>query len=232
MLCSEFIIIATISVICILVLGYIFDYNMKKIKHIADDKELDEAAKKYPNNIEMCKYYLKKLNNEKVKIEENTESEASLYIAITDKISIANISNTYTRIQTIAHECLHSIQDRKILMFNFIFSNIYILYFIVICALGLFKMLPYKMMFLSIFLILSLIYYVVRIYLENDAMIKARYLAKDYIEDVKISDKDEIDRLVNGFDKINEVGIKCVNYSFFLNIMIKVFIFSLICIIR
>lgn len=56
----EFIIIATISVICILVLGYIFDYNMKKIKHIADDKELDEAAKKYPNNIEMCKYYLKK----------------------------------------------------------------------------------------------------------------------------------------------------------------------------
>ena len=93
-------------------------------------------------------------------------------------------------------------------------------------------MLPYKMMFLSIFLILSLIYYVVRIYLENDAMIKARYLAKDYMEDVKISDKDEIDRLVNGFDKINGVGIKCVNYSFFLNIMIKVFIFSLICIIR
>ena len=228
----EFIIIAIISVICILILGYIFDYNMKKIKHIADDKELDEVAKKYPNNIQMCKYYLKKLNNEKVKIEENTESEASLYIAITDKISIANISNTYTRIQTIAHECLHSIQNRKILMFNFIFSNIYILYFIVICALGLFKVLPYKMMFLSIFLILRVSYLVVRVYLANDAMIKARYLAKDYMEDVKISDKDEIDRLVNGFDKINEVGIKCVNYSFFLNIMIKVLIFSVICIIR
>ena len=167
-----------------------------------------------------------------MKIEENTESEASLYITVTDKISIANISNTYTRIQTIAHECLHSIQDRKILMFNFIFSNIYILYFIVICALGVFKVLPYKMMFLSIFLILSLIYYVVRIYLENDAMIKARYLAKDYLEDVKISDKTEIDKLVVGFDKINEVGIKCVNYSFFMNIMIKVLVFSLICIIR
>lgn len=228
----EFIIIAIISTICILVLGYIFDYNMKKIKHIANDKELDEVSKKYPNNMEICKYYLKKLNNEKVKIEENTESEASLYIAITDKISIANISNTYTRIQTIAHECLHSIQDRKILMFNFIFSNIYILYFIVICVLGLLKFLPYKMMFLSIFLILSLIYYVVRVYLENDAMIKARYLAKDYMEEVKVSDKGEIERVVNGFDKINNVGIKCVNYSFFLNIMIKVLVFSLICIIR
>ncbi len=228
----EFIIIAIISIICILVLGYIFDYNMKKIKHIADDKELDEEAKKYPNNIEMCKYYLKKLNNENVKIEENTESEASLYIAIADKISIANISNTYTRIQTIAHECLHSIQDRKILMFNFAFSNIYLLYFLIVCILAVFKLLPYKMMFLSIFLILSLIYYVVRIYLENDAMIKARYLAKDYMEEVKVSDKNEIDRLVNGFDKINNVGIKCVNYSFFLNIMIKVLVFSFICIIR
>ncbi len=228
----EFIIIAIISIICILVLGYIFNYNMKKIKHIADDKELDEAAKKYPNNIEMCKYYLKKLNNENVKIEENTESEASLYIAIADKISIANISNTYTRIQTIAHECLHSIQDRKILMFNFAFSNIYLLYFLIVCILAVFKLLPYKMMFLSIFLILSLIYYVVRIYLENDAMIKARYLAKDYMEEVKVSDKNEIDRLVNGFYKINNVGIKCVNYSFFLNIMIKVLVFSSICIIR
>ena len=228
----EFIIIAIISIICILVLGYIFNYNMKKIKHIADDKELDEEAKKYPNNIEMCKYYLKKLNNENVKIEENTESEASLYIAIADKISIANISNTYTRIQTIAHECLHSIQDRKILMFNFVFSNIYLLYFLIVCILAVFKLLPYKMMFLSIFLILSLIYYVVRIYLENDAMIKARYLAKDYMEEVKVSDKNEIDRLVNGFDKINNVGIKCVNYSFFLNIMIKVLVFSFICIIR
>ncbi len=228
----EFIIIAIISIICILVLGYIFNYNMKKIKHIADDKELDEAAKKYPNNIEMCKYYLKKLNNENVKIEENTESEASLYIAIADKISIANISNTYTRIQTIAHECLHSIQDRKILMFNFAFSNIYLLYFLIVCILAVFKLLPYKMMFLSIFLILSLIYYVVRIYLENGAMIKARYLAKDYMEEVKVSDEGEIERLVNGFDKINNVGIKCVNYSFFLNIMIKVLVFSLICIIR
>lgn len=228
----EFIIIAMISIICILVLGYIFDYNKKKIKHIAEDKELDEVAKKYPNNIEMCKYYLKKLNNEKVKIEENTDSEASLYIAITDKISIANISNTYTRIQTIAHECLHSIQDRKILMFNFAFSNIYLLYFLIICILSVFKLLPYKMMFLSIFLILSLIYYVVRIYLENDAMIKARYLAKDYMEEAKISDEGEIERLVNGFDKINNVGIKCVNYSFFLNIMVKVLVFSLICIIR
>ena len=180
----------------------------------------------------MCKEYLKKLKNEKVEIEENKESEASLYIAISDKISIANISNTYTRIQTIAHECLHSVQKRKILLFNFAFSNIYIIYYISICLLAILKILPYKMMFLNIFLVLSLVYYMVRIYLENDAMIKARYLAKEYMEEKKISSEQEILKLVSGFDKINEIGIKCINYNFFLGIMLKLLIFSIICYIR
>ena len=228
----EFIIIAIIAIILSILLGYLFDYNKNKIKHIADDKELDELASKYPSNIEICKKYLKKLKNQNVKIEENTESETSLYIAITNKISIANIANSYTRIQTIAHECLHSIQDRKILNFNFIFSNLYILYFFTICILAIFKMLPNKMLFLSIYLLQGMVYYMVRIYLENDAMIKARYLAKEYMEEEKISTPEEINKIVQGFDKINTLGIKCVNYQFFLNIIIKLFIFSLICIIR
>lgn len=228
----EFIIIIVITIIMSVILGYIFGYNKKIIKHIADDKELDELAKKYPSNTEICKTYLKKLKNETVKIEENENSEASLYIAITNKILIANISNTYTRIQTIAHECLHSIQNRKILLFNFIFSNVYLLYFILICLLAIFEVLPFKMMYLGVFLIFSMIYYMVRSYLENDAMIKARYLAKEYMEEEKISTPEEIDKIVAGFDKINEVGIKCTNYSFFLNIMIKVLIFSVICILR
>lgn len=228
----EFIIIAIIAIILSILLGYLFDYNKNKIKHIADDKEIDKLASKYPSNIEICKKYLKKLENQNVKIEENTESETSLYIAITNKISIANIANSYTRIQTIAHECLHSIQDRKILNFNFIFSNLYILYFFTICILAIFKMLPNKMLFLNIYLLLSMVYYMVRIYLENDAMIKARYLAKEYMEEEKISTPEEINKIVQGFDKINTLGIKCVNYQFFLNIIIKLFIFSLICIIR
>ncbi len=228
----EFIIIVIIAIILSIVLGYLFDYNMNKIKHIADDKELDNLANRYPSNMEICRKYLKKLNNPNVKIEENKESEASLYIAITNKILIANIANTYTRIQTIAHECLHSVQDKKILKFNFIFSNIYILYFLVICILAIFKMLPNRMMFLCIYLLLSIVYYMVRIYLENDAMIKARYLAKDYMEEEKISTTEEINKMVQGFDKINTLGIKCVNYKFFLNIIIKLLIFSLICIFR
>ncbi len=227
----EFVIIGIITLISTILLQYIFDYRKKELKYLGEDRELDNLAKVYPSNIEMCKEYLKKLKNEKVKIEENKDAEASLYIAVTDKIIIANIQKSYTRIQTIAHECLHSVQNRKILLFNFIFSNIYLIYFVAICALLVFRVLPYKTMFLVVFMILSIIYYAVRVYLENDAMIKARYLAKEYMEEKKLSTSNEIEKLVAGFDKINNVGIKCTNYLFFMEIMMKLFILTTLCLV-
>ena len=228
----EFIIIGIISLILLLVLKIIFGYNQKELEKIANNDELDEISKKYPENIEICKAYLKKLNNEKVEIEENVGAENSLYIVATNKIMIANIKKSYTRIQTIAHECLHSVQDKKLLWFNFIFSNIYILYFLVICILAIFRVLPYEMMFLVGYLILSSVFLVVRGYLENDAMIKARYLTKEYMEEQKISSKEEIQKIVNEFDKINSIGIKATNYYFFMQIMMQLFVFCTICLIR
>ena len=228
----EFIIIGIIPLILLVILKYIFGYNQKILKNIGKNDELDEIARKYPSNIDICKTYLKKLNNEKIEIEQNDNAENSLYIVATNKIMIANIQKTYTRIQTIAHECLHSIQDKKLLWFNFIFSNIYMLYFLIICILAIFRVLPNEMIFLVGFLLLSSVYLVVRNYLENDAMIKARFLAKEYMEEQKISSKEEINKLVEGFDSINNVGIKCINYYFFMEVMMKVFVFCTICLIR
>lgn len=226
----DFIIISIILLIIVITLKILFGYNLKKIKELAVNEELDKLGDKYPENIEMCKEYLKMLNNEGVEIEENKDSEASLYIAVTNKISIANVRKTYTRIQTIAHECLHSIQDRKLLMFNFVFSNIYILYFIVICVLEIFNKFSNSMMFLTMLILFGFVQYVVRAYLENDAMIKARYLAEEYMTNKKISNEEEIEKIVKGFDEVNNVGIKCVNYNLFLSVMIKALIFSIICI--
>lgn len=228
----EFTILLTVFLVLALILKFIFNYKIKEIKKLGKNEELDEIAKKYPENIELCKEYLKKLENENVKIEENKESNSSLYIAITNKITIANIKDTYTRIQTIAHECLHSIQDRRLLLFNFYFSNFYIFFYLTICILALVKYLPYKTMFLTILTFLGLVYFMVRMYLENDAMIKARYLAKEYIEEKSISSKEESNKLINGFDEINRVGIKCINYNLFLSIFIRNIIFCIICIFR
>ena len=228
----EYICIIIITCILSITLAIILKINVKKVKKIATNEELDNLVEKYPNNIEICKDILKKLNNETVTIEENKEAENCLYIAITNKILIADTKKSFTRIQTIAHECIHSVQDRRILLFNFIYSNIYLLYFFAILILGIFDKLPNKMMFLAIFILLGLIHFVVRAYLENDAMIKAKYLAKEYMEEAKISTKEEIHKIVEGLENLNNEGIKGVNFSLVLDVLIKTIILSLIFVIQ
>ena len=228
----EFLVVTIVVLIGVIITKFIFNINVKQIKKEVENSKLDELTKKYPDNVEMCKWYLKKLNNENVEIEENENRESSLYIAVTNKILIANIKNTYTRIQTIAHECLHSIQDRKILNFNFVYSNIYLLYFLITSILVSLNVISNKGMFLSILIFLSMIYILIRNYLENDAMIKAKYLAKEYMEDVKISSKEEIDYIISEYDRINVLGIKGTNYCLFFSACTKIIIFSLICFIR
>ena len=205
--------------------------NIKKMKEIATNEKLNKLTEKYPSNIEICKELLEKVDNKNVKIEENVNSEATLYIAISNKILIGNMHNSFTRIQTIAHECLHSIQDRKLLIFNFVFSNIYFLYYIICCILIILKYLPNELLFLNIFLILSFIYYTIRIFLENDAMIKAEYLSKQYLEEKNISNKIEIKEIVKGFKDLNKEIIKSTNVNLFTKIMTKVVIFNLLALI-
>ena len=224
----EFIVLLIIVIVVYLILRFIFDFNVKKIKELGEEKELDKLTQKYPENVEICKWYLKKLKNENVKIEEDKNSNATLYLVMSNKIFIANLKESYTRIQTIAHECLHSIQSKKLLWFNFIFSNIYLVYFGVICILALLKLLPMKMTFLSIFIVFSLVYYAVRTYLENDAMIKARFLAKEYMQEEAVSTQEEIDRIVNKYDELNDIGVRCSNFKFLSVILIKVIILIVI----
>ena len=224
----EFICIIIVTIIISIILAIVLKINVKKVKQIAQNTMLDELAKKCPENTEICREILKKLNNEKVIVEENKDIDNCLYIAVTNKIIIAETKNSFTRIQTIAHECLHSVQERQIQLFNFIYSNIYLLYFIIIFILGLIKKLPNEMLFLNIFLILGMVYYFVRAYLENDAMLKARYLAQEYMEEKNILSKEEINKIMHGLDQINSLGIKGVNYSLLLGVLIKAIILALV----
>lgn len=224
-------IIIIVAVVAIIIVNFMMKMNVKELEEIALNPEINEITKKYPQNVEICKFILKKLGNEITKIEEDTSSDTTLYIAIQDKISIGNTHDSFTRIQTMAHECLHSVQDRKMLIFNFVYSNIYILYFCVICVLVVIKKLPNEMVFSNILLILSFIYYAIRIFLENDAMIKAEYVAKEYIEEQAISTKQEIEKVCDGFKRINKSCIKGTNCNLFIKIMIKVVIFSVLALI-
>lgn len=214
----EYIVIIITSIIAIIVLKIGFNIHIqdiKKIKEIGYDKELNKIGDKFPENKEICEKVLEKLENKNVIIEEMQESKTSLYIAISNKIIIANIKDTFTRIQTIAHECLHSIQNRKILLFNFIFSNIYMLCFIIAILLILFNV-GNSMLYIQIFTILSIIYCTVRMYLENEAMSRAMYVAKEYMQEFKAETNkvtdEEINTLVKQFDILNKIGIPFTNF--------------------
>ena len=84
------------------------------------------------------------------------------------------------------------------------------------------------MSFLVSFVLIGMLFYAVRIYLENDAMIKAPFLAKEYMQGKGISSLEEIEKVMEGYDELNQIGIKAVNYKLFMGIMIKVFLLSII----
>lgn len=231
----ELVIVLIVLVIILIIGAFIFEVNLKKLKEAGNNKKCDDIVSKFPNNKEICEDILEKLNNKKVKIKENNDKTASLYIAISDTIFIANISKTYTRIQTIAHECLHSVQNRKLLLFNYIYSNFYILYFIlsvILTILGVFKDTKLQVIILTI---LGFFYYVIRAYLETDAMTKAPYLAKEYmlqyIEKNPIYNKEKIEEVVKEYQRINNIGIPATNYILFFNCILKVIIYTIIVVI-
>lgn len=224
-------IIIIIAIIAIIIILFMMKTNVKELEEIALDKELNSIAEKFPDNTEICKSILRKIENKTTQIEEDQKSEATLYIAIQDKISIGNTHKSFTRIQTIAHECLHSIQDKKILMFNFIYSNIYLLYFVIICILVILKRLDNTMIYSNIFLILSFIYYVVKVFLENDAMIKAQYIAKEYMQEQDAVTEEEVNKIFEGFQNLNKGLIKGTNCNLFTGIMIKLVIFNALALI-
>lgn len=224
----EYIVIIIVSLVIAIILAIVFGININETKQIAKNDELDKLAQKYPSNRQICEDILDNLNIKNVKIEENDEAKNSLYIAISNKILIANMQNNFSRIQTIAHECIHASQKKSIQLFNFVYSNIYLLYFVVIIILAILKKLPNEMLFLSIFILLGLVYYMVRSYLENDAMIKARFIAKEYMQKQALCTQDECNKIIDGFDKINNIGIKGVNYSLCFGVLIKIAILSAI----
>ena len=112
--------------------------DVKRLKQLSQDNTLNKITNVFPKNKEMCEEILDKLNNKNIEIEElgeNSKSQTSLYLVIQNKIIIANIKDNFARIQTIIHECIHSIQNKKILKLIKIFYYIRKLYFLRICIL-------------------------------------------------------------------------------------------------
>lgn len=215
----------------IILFKFVFKINFKNMKQKQENKELEKITDKFPENVEIAKEMLEMLNNKNVKIEEAKDTGTSLYIAVTNKISIADMKNNYARIQTIAHECIHSCQDRRILLFNFIFSNINIIYFITISILTILRVINNQMLQIAILMLFTLIEFSIRSFLEIDAMTKAKYLAKEYMEKKKICTDKEKETLLKEYENINKIGIPFVIDNLLTTGLFRILIYTVICIV-
>lgn len=227
------IIVIICSIFFLISLKTFLNIKFKTLKNLEPTNlsELEEISNKFPNDETICKDVLKKLNKSNVKLKIEPESSSCLYTIFNNSITIGKFKQKYMKLQTISHECIHSCQDKKTLWANFIISNIYLLYFPIICILALIKKLPYANMHIIILIYLGVIQYIVRINLENDAMQKAKYIAKEYIEENNILNKNEKDILLTEYDRINDIGIPFTSYQLISANIIKVIIFSIISLI-
>lgn len=230
----EYIITSIILLIIAIIVKFALNIkvkDIKKLKELAFNKEKNSIVDKLPENEEIATTILKNLKNNhtKVKKSDNPKDTTSVYVVLTDSIIIANIKNTFTRVQTVAHECIHSIQDKAMLWFNFIYTNLYNLFFVALIVLKLFNVIN-SMVWLVSLIGAGVIYYVVRAYLENDAMIKAKYVAKEYMEKRSLLTDKEIEEITARYDDINTIGVKMYLYRLLLEVLVRTFIFSIICI--
>ena len=220
-----------VCVITLILLKIFLNINFKELKKfkIRESEELEKLSDKFLEEEKICKDILNKLNNtSQVKVEKEPEYESCLYTIFNNKITLGKFKQQYIKIQTIAHECIHSCQNKTTLWSNFIFSNIYLIYFAVILILEFFDKLINTNIHIVILIFLSIIQYILRFTLEYEAMIKARFIPQEYIERNNILNKEEKDKLLEEYDKVNGIGIPFMNYYTISMNIIKIIIFSFI----
>jgi len=184
--------------------------KIKYLKEIQNKEEFNCITAKLPDNEVVCKDILKILNNGGVTIEKNNveNSTTSLYLVLNNKILLGNMKQSFTRIQTIAHECIHSIQNRNKLLFHYFLANIIQIWFVFSLILCIFvKQEVATWNIFASFVLASLVLFFVRYSLEKDAMLRAKDLAKEYMEQSKILSAEEITKIVAEYTEMNKIGI-------------------------
>lgn len=170
-----------------IVLFFISNKKVEKENEFYDEV-VSSVVEKIGDNEQIAKEILKFIGNTSTTVEKNEDEKikASFYNGNNDKITIKDTKDLKecSRIVHIAHECIHSIQDKKIVKASFILSNIQILYF-----LGIFIYFFYnknsdtRFALLLVQVFIFIMTFFVKIVLESDASYRGPELAFSYLED-------------------------------------------------
>ena len=97
--------------------------------------------------------------------------------------------------------------------------------------LTIFKILKPNILQVIVLLVFAMLHYFIRGMLEMDAMTRARFVAKEYLEENNVCTKELCNKIVKEYDNLNNVGIKIVNYSILVGNFAKVMVYCIICVI-
>ncbi len=221
-------IICFIGILIMLGIVYILmGTRIKELKRLKNKPEYDAITAKLADNMTLGKLILTKLGNQHTIIEETNDLQ-TLYIAISDKITVSKEEKNYTRVQTLVHECIHSIQPRKILLFHFIFGNIYFLSIFVVSILTIFHMIPNKILTFNILLIMAILFFTVKIYLELDAMTRAPFITEKILKENESISEEEKRKLQKGYQEVNKIAVPYSVFVMLFNVCIPIAIYLLI----
>ena len=86
--------------------------------------------------------------------------------------------------------------------------------------------------FVQIYIGIGIISYAIKSYLETDAMTKAFYVAKEYMEETSKTNvniaQEEVELLLDNMEKLNKIGIPLTNFYLIVGIILKI---TFLCII-
>ena len=180
-------VLALSTILCTAILFFIC-YKKVNNNQVIYDENVSPIVEKLGDNEVITNIVLQHINNYTTKVEKNKEKneKISYFNVNNDKIVIkdSNDLKDCSRLIQICHECVHSIQDKKLLKLHFIFSNINILYF-----LGTFLYFFYndnqdvRMTLLLIQIFIFLITFMLKIITESDATYRAPIVAYDFLSD-------------------------------------------------
>ena len=143
------------------------------------------------DNLSICKEMLCLLKNNHTKVEYNKDEKSNLsyYNHEKDVIILKNDNKSSSRITQIAHECIHTTQEKSYLKANKFFSNLQLLYF-AITLIIMFYIETSELLLVSIQLLILLGTLFVKVVIESDASYRSVKLVEEYLEN-KISKEEK-----------------------------------------
>lgn len=227
-----YLILILVLISIIIISKFVFKVNLKKSKALALKNEaLDKLTSNLPKNYDVCQSILKELNNSTTKIEESQDekSSTSLYMVLPDKILIAELKQSFVRFQTIAHECIHSIQNKKLQILHYILANVYILGYlaIIICSLVVNNKL--EILFAVFMVAIGIPFLVLKFILEKDAIVKSKGVAINYLKKTNEVEAEDINKIEAVYTEINEQGINFNKFNIILNFCSRIIVYLIIC---